>query len=143
MINDSIFIHFDWENFGYNKTYLYYSGRGKIENDSIFLDYIWGDIKSYPLESCNCKGVKKVVHIPPIEPTPTKAYYNPITQEIIIDAGLQNQPLTLELYNIQGKMLLREINVGNSISIAHLPQGVYVYRLLQGNQMVCRGKVLK
>jgi len=80
-----------------------------------------------------------------ISPTtnPTKAYYNTITQEIVIDAGLQNQFLTLELYDIQGKMLLRETTISNSKSIAHLPQGVYVYCLMQGNQVVCRGKILK
>jgi hypothetical protein len=145
---DSLFIPMQWCN-----PYRYYEssfrGKGKVENDSIFLNIIIGnyhvnDFSINHFDTCNIKGIKKGVgNIPSIEPISIKVYYNAIHQEIVIDAGLQNQSLTLVLYDIQGKILLQKTNVSNSISIAHLPQGVYVYRLMQGNQVICRGKVLK
>jgi hypothetical protein len=142
---DSLFIPMQW--------YSYYGPdsimcKGKIDNDSLFLNItmVYYDKKDFRINSfdtCNLKGIRKGVYIPSIETNPTKVYYNTMNQKIVIDAGLQSQSLIVELYDIQGKMLLRQTNVSNSVSIAHFPQGVYVYRLLQGNQVICRGKVLK
>ena len=97
MVNDSLFINFDWLFYGYNNRYVAFSGRGKIENDSIFFNYILDKQGGYSVESCNCKGIRKSAHIPSIETNPVKIYYNAINQAIIIDAGLQNQSLILEL----------------------------------------------
>jgi hypothetical protein len=145
---DSLFIPMQWIGSQYPRYESLLRGKGKVDNDSIFLNIIIGnyhanDFSTNFFDTCNIKGIRKGVYIPPIETIPTKVYYNTINQEIVIDEALQNQFLTLELYDIQGKMLLRKTNVGNSVSIAHLPQGVYVYRLMQENQVICRGKVLK
>ena len=132
-------------NFYYQEEFLH--GKGVLKNDSICLSYVYGTMASVPpyndmgIFGCdNCNQSTSIVLLPA---NPNKVYYNTINQTIIIDDALQNQSLTLVLYDIQGKILLREINVCNSINIAHLPQGVYVYRLLQGNQVIYRGKVLK
>ena len=72
-----------------------------------------------------------------------KIYYNPLTQEITIEKPIQPQFLTLELYDMLGKMILRKTDVGNTVSIANLHQGVYVYRLLEDNRVVGVGKVVR
>jgi len=122
-------------------------GKGVIRNDSICLSYVYGSIATFPPYNDQgifwCDNCNQNTNIVLLSANQNKVYYNSITQTIIIDEGLQNQSLTLVLYDIQGKILLREINVSNSINIAHLPQGVYVYRLLQDNQIIYRGKVLK
>jgi len=70
-------------------------------------------------------------------------YYNSINQEIVIDEVLQNQSLTLVLYDMLGKMIISKTDVGNTVSIANLPNGVYVYRLLENKQVISKGKVVK
>jgi hypothetical protein len=143
VLNDSSFIipmqYLVVDEWG-TEYYLY--GNGVIRNDSICLSYGYGSVYGFYTDvACdNCNESSNIVLLPA---NPNKVYYDAIKQEIVIDEALQNQSLTLELYDIQGKILLRQTNISNSISIAYLPQGVYVYRLLQGNQVICRGKVLK
>ena len=72
----------------------------------------------------------------------TKVHYNVIGQEIVIEESLQNQSLILELYDILGRMLLKQTDA-NTVSIANLPNGVYVYRLLDNNKIISSGKVVK
>jgi len=73
-----------------------------------------------------------------------KAYYDEIKQVIVIDETLQNQSLTFELVDLQGKMILKKTDVGNtSISIANLPDGLYLYRLLKNSRIIYFGKILK
>jgi hypothetical protein len=71
MINDSLFVPFQWLYYGYNNNYWSFSGSGEIKNDSIFLNYSFGthvqsaavgpDRASY-FTSCNCKGKKIGTH---------------------------------------------------------------------------------
>ena len=73
-----------------------------------------------------------------------KVYFNATNQTIIIDTTLQNQSLTLELIDTQGKVILRKADAGNNpINIANLQNGVYLYRLLQNNQVICSDKIVK
>ena len=69
-------------------------------------------------------------------------YYDAIKQIIVIET-LRNKPFTFELVNMQGKVILRKTNVCDTISVAKLPIGVYVYRLLENKQVICNGKILK
>jgi hypothetical protein len=72
-----------------------------------------------------------------------KVYYDATNRVIVIDKTLQNQFSTLELYDMQGKVILRKTDTGNTISIANLPSGVYLYRLLENNRAIYSGKILK
>jgi hypothetical protein len=74
-----------------------------------------------------------------------KVYYDEIRQVIVVDETLQNQFLTFELVNMQGKVILRKTGISNNnfISIANLSGGVYLYRLIQNSQVICIGKILK
>ena len=72
-----------------------------------------------------------------------KVYYDVEKQVIVIDETLQNQLLALELYNTQGKVILKK-NIDNPfVSIANLPPGAYLYRLYLKNREVCFGKIIK
>jgi hypothetical protein len=140
ILNDTSFIiPLQWQD-DFRGGQASFSGEGKIRNDSLFLYYSEGGW--FTVFDCFPK-TDYVNTMFLSEANPNKVYYNAINQKIIIDDALQNQSLTLELVDMLGKVVLREINVCNSINIAHLPPGVYVYRLLQDNQVICRGKVLK
>jgi len=146
VINDSLFSEFTWGYYGVGV--MSFSGRGKIENDSIFFDYILGDYDRYDdhkptFENCYCKGKRIDVGILPIESNQNKVYYDATNQIIIIDETLQKEFLILELVDLLGKIVVRKTNVNNAISIANLPQGVYMYRLIEDNRVICRGKVVK
>lgn len=69
-------------------------------------------------------------------------YYDAIKQIIVIET-LRNKSFIFELVNMQGKVILRKTNACDTISIANLPIGVYVYRLLENKQVIFNGKILK
>ena len=141
VVKDSFFIPYHTWNVQWGLSRM--KGKGRIINDSIFIQYEMFMVGVPGEFNCNVKGKKIWVNIPPpIEPAPNKVYYNAVKQELVIDERLQNQSLTLELYDIQGKIILRT-DANNPISIAHLSNGVYVYRLLENKQVIGKGKVVK
>ena len=72
-----------------------------------------------------------------------KVYYDDINQAIVIDEVLQNKSTTVELVDLQGNTLLKKINTSESISIANLPNGVYLCRILQNGRVIYSDKILK
>jgi hypothetical protein len=127
-----------------------FEGKGKISNDSISLLFFYGSANTIPPQSdlgsfvCDCKNksTTDAIEFQP-ESNQNKVYYNATNQHIIIEGNLQNQSLILKLYDMQGKVILRKINAGNSINIANLPSGVYLCRLLENSQVIYSGKILK
>ena len=125
-----------------------FSGNGIIRSDSICLSYISGHRVAIPpysdmgIYSCdNCKaGSSNAISLSTTKQK--QIYYNAEKQEIVIEESLQNQSLTLELYDILGKMLSSIVDA-NTVSIIHLPNGVYVYRLLENNKVISSGKIVK
>ena len=123
-------------------------GNGVIRNDSICIDYVrveYNTVEPYShlgTSACdNCKvGSSNII----LTPTKQKQiYYDATKQEIVIDNILQNQSLTLELYDMLGKRIFRKTSVGNTVSIINLPNGIYVCRLFGGNQLIYSGKIVK
>jgi len=73
----------------------------------------------------------------------TKIYLDATTQAIIIAETLQNQPSTFELVDLQGSTILKKITTGESISIANIPNGIYLCRILQDGRVVYSDKIVK
>ena len=139
---DSLSIPLQWWD-AFNGMQASFSGKGKIENDSLFLHYGAGG--AFGVIECECKG-KKTSSASVLYPSLTdenKVYYDATNQIIVIDDALQNRSSTFELIDVQGKVILRKTNAGNIINIANLPCGVYVYRLLQDSQGIDFGKIVK
>ena len=140
---DSLYIPVQWwDNF--DETQASFQGKGKIENDSLFLHYGVGG--TFGVFECECKG-KKTSSASVLYPLPndeTKIYFNVTNQLIVLNETLQHQFLTFELIDTQGKIVLKKTNVDNSsINVANIPNGVYFYRLLQNRQAIYFGKILK
>jgi len=151
VLNDNSFSFDDWlSQHGYDgKRSNHYVVKGHLKNDSIFIHK-----KTYRrasddiielVEDCHCKG-KKIASsgiAPPSVSDKNKVYYDATKQVIVIDETLQNQSLTFELIDMQGKMVCRKTNAGNSlIGVANLPNGIYLYRLLQNGQAIHSGKIM-
>jgi len=140
---DSLFIPSQWwDNF--DETQASFQGKGRIENDSLFLYYKTGG--TFGTFECECKG-KKTSSANVLYPLPTDeniVYFDVINQLIVLDETLQHQSLTFELIDTLGKIVLKKTNVdSNAISVVNIPNGVYLYRLLQNKRTVFRGKILK
>ena len=140
---DSLFIPLQWwDNF--DETQASFQGKGKVENDSLFLYYGLGG--SFGILECECKGKKRssASVLYPLPDDEIKVYFDVINQVIVLDETLQHQFLTFELIDTQGKIVLKKTNVDSSfINIANIPNGVYFYRLLRNRQAICFGKILK
>jgi len=105
---------------------------------------VWTEVYSKEIHELEIEAIKKVgTSIGSLSFDNNKVYYDAVTQVIVMDETLQNQSLTLELYDMQGKVLLRKTDAGNTVSVANLPNGVYLYRLLENNRVICSGKILK
>jgi len=134
--NDDFFIPRQ-ENEGWS-----FRGGGEIRNDSLFLNFA---ATIFNWNCCDCKGKKadSTNIVSPPDPPQTKVHYDPEIQAIVIDKTLQNQSFTLELYDLQGRAVLRKSDVGATVNIADLPKGMYLYRVLENNRAACSGKILK
>jgi len=105
---------------------------------------VWTEEYSEVIHELEIGSIKKVeTSIETLSFDNNKVYYNTVNQVIVIDETLQNQSLTLELYNVQGKVVLRTADAGNTVSVANLPNGVYLYRLLENNRAIYSGKISK
>jgi len=78
------------------------------------------------------------------ENTPEKlcVYPNPATDHIKIDVDSDPQPAFLEIYDLQGRVILKEeISQQHQISVRHLKRGMYLYKI-KCQDRVKTGKVV-
>jgi hypothetical protein len=69
-------------------------------------------------------------------------YPNPATNELYVD-GKDNTNLSLKLYNIIGSMVMdKAISSNEKIDIAYLANGIYTYKLYNGDVELKIGKVI-
>jgi len=98
---------------------------------------------------CKASNMPYVVFVKPTSITPSLSsnknniYYDATNQVIVIDETLQNQSLTFELIDLQGNTILRKTNIGEPISLANFPSGIYLCRILRNGQMIYSDKILK
>lgn len=72
------------------------------------------------------------------------AYPNPATESISFSWNGNYESLTLVLYQVTGARVLEQItSSGKSVSISDLKNGVYLYKLMDGQQSVKTGKLIK
>lgn len=70
-------------------------------------------------------------------------YPNPFNNRLMVGRKDNLAPLTVELVNVQGKMMLSTgLLHSTTIDVEHLPDGVYFYRIITGNH-VRKGSLLK
>lgn len=73
-----------------------------------------------------------------IQPNPTNL------ETLLITEGLKFENSRIEVYSIDGKSLLQQrLNQNNQhINLAALPNGTYIYRILDGEQVVAEDKLV-
>jgi len=122
----------------------FFEGEGNIKGDSIFMQYDI-TISTYYVLRCDCKGKKNPLggSIPSLSSGKNRIYVDATRQVIVIDETLQNQSLIVELINLQGNIIWKKTNAGESISIANLPSGIYLCRILQDGKIIYSDKILK
>ena len=152
VLNDKFVIE-QWEYYESGNISEYISGEGYEKNDSIFINLKHYDYDQWREDEpslvlskdCHCKG-KKISSVNVLYSLPddeTKIYFDVTNQLIVLDETLQNQSFTLELVDMQGKVILKKTNVDSSINVANISNGVYLYRLLQNGQAIHYDKILK
>ncbi|HSO85274.1 MAG TPA: T9SS type A sorting domain-containing protein, partial [Draconibacterium sp.] len=69
---------------------------------------------------------------------------NPASESVKFSWKGNNDALSLEIYQITGTKVIDQIVFSNrAVSIAHLENGVYLYKLLNGQQNLKTGKLIK
>jgi len=145
ILNNNLFIPQTWFYlFDGDDAQAVLYGKGEIIADSLFLSFFYGGPRDYGY-TCECKGKKTASSgiVSPSVSDKNKVYFDATKQAIVIDETLQNQSLTFELIDMQGKVVCRKTNAGNSsIGVANLPKGIYLYRLLHNNGAIYSGKIM-
>lgn len=62
-----------------------------------------------------------------------KLYPNPVQNTLHIE-GVSGTSATLTMFNLSGKMVAQWLDFSGSVSISHLPEGVYLLKLTQDGQ---------
>jgi hypothetical protein len=68
-------------------------------------------------------------------------YYNKSLQEIRIENA--DAVSEIKMYDVKGQLVQSQQSVKSSISVEHLPRGLYVIEIFFGNQEVVRRKIVK
>ncbi len=73
-----------------------------------------------------------------------KVYPNPAQDRIFVDVPEGQLPSQIEIMDLQGRILKSEnlANTRSEVQIENLPQGVFIYRVLSGNEIVKTGKIV-
>ena len=77
-----------------------------------------------------------------------RLYPNPVSDVLRLDFSEVNEAASLELSNLQGQIVFKRTWIGaeesqsNSVRLDHLPPGVYLYQVSDGNKTVT-GKLVK
>ncbi len=78
------------------------------------------------------------------ETSSTGFYPNPAFDEITLTLNDSSNDLKLQVFQITGAMVLEQmVSSGERVSVAHLARGIYLIKLLNGQQTVYTGKMLK
>lgn len=119
------------------------SGAGNIKEDSIFIQYT--SATSSTTLQCDGKGKKKVwgADVYSLKAKKYNVYVDAVNQVIVLDEALQAQPLTVEIIGLQGNIISQKTTMGESVSIANLPKGVYLFRIFQDGKVIYSDKILK
>lgn len=73
-----------------------------------------------------------------------KFYPNPASESITFSWGKNSTPLVLKMYQVTGAQVLDQKTwTGKEISVSHLVNGVYFFKLTDGKQTVYSGKIVK
>lgn len=71
-------------------------------------------------------------------------YPNPASDQISFNWNSSYEKLSLEIYQITGsKLLEKSVSPGTVLPISHLSNGMYIFKLLNGQQTIHSGKMIK
>jgi hypothetical protein len=72
-----------------------------------------------------------------------KVYPNPASDQITFSWNSNYNRLNLKIFQVTGACVMdREISSGENIPIKNLQNGIYLYKLSNGNQVVKSGKLI-
>ncbi len=73
-----------------------------------------------------------------------EVYPNPTSDAVSFNWKGNNNQLMLKMYQITGAMVLEQnIQPGKNVSVSHLVNGIYFFKLMNGEKIVYSGKLMK
>jgi choice-of-anchor A domain-containing protein len=70
-------------------------------------------------------------------------YPNPISEKLFVSAGTKSDLKSIEILNIEGRMVLQKLYDGNEIPVTGWQPGLYIVRLIGNNGNVSTFKLMK
>lgn len=119
---------------------LRFSKAINLINSYEMVDGAWThtDINTFYYSASSSTGINEFVN------ADFKIYPNPAKDVITFNWRGNNDQLALEMYQITGaKVLEQNVREGKEISVSHLVNGIYFFKLMFGQQIVYSGKLVK
>jgi hypothetical protein len=158
--NGTAWVEEDKDEYTYSSTsfseivFPYFSFLYGLENEEeLSYSKVITGVNSYEMLNGSWRNTEKTsfyysagtsTNINEIENSVISVYPNPASESINFSWKGNNEALSLQIYQITGaKVTEQTVYSGRPVSISHLENGVYLYKLLNGQQNVKTGKLIK
>jgi hypothetical protein len=117
----------------YENFFKYEYAYNLFGNMTSYIYYLWNESTDQWI--ANSKGTNyyseyNTTLVPVIPEREIKVYPNPASEYVLFDLPDISESATVELYDIQGKMVLEQrLSHNKQISVSNLGEGMYLYRL--------------
>lgn len=107
-----------------------------VQSDYVGSSYVLADKTHYNFSEIN------ITDVPNVESNHTRIYPQPADYNVTFEWESSNPTFELDLYNINGKLVLEEkIGKNKEVNINQLASGIYFYRLTDNKQPSISGKM--
>jgi YD repeat-containing protein len=126
---------------------------GIQESNDFSFNKVITNVNSFEMKNGNWENTEKTTfyysggistNISEFENSIVNVYPNPASEYVNFGWKGNHEALTLQMFQITGARVLDQtVYSGRPVSISHLENGVYIYKLLNGQQNLKTGKLIK
>ncbi len=142
--NDNSFVFYKpFFTYEYPELPGWFKVKGKVENEFLFYSYSAGD----HVGTCEYEFEGKRIGSSIVFQNYSDKkgfFYSNSKKQIIVDKELLFRPLVFKLIDISGKIIFQTTVdvINNAITINTIPNGIYIYQLIQDGERVVNGKII-
>jgi hypothetical protein len=105
------------------------------------VDWGYGKLDGYDAMLCSSAGVQSS----PVNANPVSVFPNPASQQVQFVFKNEQGAVDIKIYSILGAEIktIRSIDKTATLSLQNIPQGLYLYKIFQNQNLINEGKFVK
>ena len=132
------------DSMGGEPYYLNINGNGRVQKDSLLMEYVLATIGSYGSLQCNVKGIRQTVGMEGnevVQQFSVSVSPNPIRERFRINSDIELGEW--RVYSVSGKLILSGKGKDTEIDCQNWASGIYVFRWESKNHETGFVKIVK